>query len=201
MATDDVNLSWNELPAEPFKVFAEEMRQGDVERRIQAMKKVVTVALTLGPEKTRSELLPMLKSLNEEEEEVLYQLADALGKFGQLVGGGDQAHLLLPLLERLASEEETIVREKAVESLVAVASSLSKKIVQDNVMALWRRLLQGDWFCERISAAGLIHVVYPQVDAQKQTEMREAIVKLSRDEAPMVRRGLVQKLPNIMQGR
>ena len=41
MATDDVNLSWNELPAEPFKVFAEEMRQGDVERRIQAMKKVL----------------------------------------------------------------------------------------------------------------------------------------------------------------
>lgn len=190
-------LNENENSMEPIRIFAEEMKGSSVERRLTAIKKLETLAVSLGPERTRRELIPILNAMSEGEEEILFQLAAAMGNFGPLVGGGDHLLLLLPLLEKLASEEETIVREKAVDSLVTIVSALTKKSVQDNIMAMIRRLLKGDWFSERISAAGLFHVVYPQVDANSQTEIRDTIKLLSRDEAPMVRRGLVQELPKI----
>ena len=44
-------------------------------------------------------------------------MAEELGKFVPYVGGPSQAHTLLVPLEALSTVEETVVREKAVESL------------------------------------------------------------------------------------
>ena len=44
-------------------------------------------------------------------------LAEQLGTFTPLVGGKEHVHCLLPPLESLATVEETIVRDKAVDSL------------------------------------------------------------------------------------
>jgi serine/threonine-protein phosphatase 2A regulatory subunit A len=48
------------------------------------------------------------------EDECLLALAEQLGHLGDAVGGGDQAVVLLPLLQSLAEVEETVVREKVV---------------------------------------------------------------------------------------
>ena len=50
-------------------------------------------------------------------------LAEQLGTFTVLVGGKEHVHCLLPPLESLATVEETIVRDKAVESLRNATSS------------------------------------------------------------------------------
>ena len=44
-------------------------------------------------------------------------MAEQLGTFTPLVGGAEHVNCLLPPLESLATVEETIVRDKAVESL------------------------------------------------------------------------------------
>ena len=49
--------------------------------------------------------------------QVLLALAEQLGTFTPLVGGAEHVNCLLPPLESLATVEETIVRDKAVESL------------------------------------------------------------------------------------
>ena len=48
---------------------------------------------------------------------MLLALAEQLGTFTPLVGGAEHVNCLLPPLESLATVEETIVRDKAVESL------------------------------------------------------------------------------------
>ena len=44
-------------------------------------------------------------------------MAEQLGTFTPLVGGAEHVNCLLPPLESLATVEETIVRDKAVDSL------------------------------------------------------------------------------------
>ena len=86
--------------------------------RLNSIKKLSTIALALGVERTRSELIPFLTDTIYDEDEVLLALAEQLGTFTPLVGGKEHVHCLLPPLESLATVEETIVRDK-----VGIASS------------------------------------------------------------------------------
>ena len=56
-----------------------------------------TIALALGEERTRSELLPFLTDTLDDDDEVLWALAEQLGDkdFVVLVGGPEYAHTLL----------------------------------------------------------------------------------------------------------
>lgn len=92
---------------------------------------MTTIALALGEERTRAELIPFLSENNDDEDEVLLALAEQLGNFVPYVGGPHYAHLLLPLLENLSTVEETVVREKAVESMCKVGAQLTDASIND----------------------------------------------------------------------
>ena len=63
-------------------------------------------------------------------------MAEELGKFVPYVGGPSQAHTLLVPLETLSTVEETVVREKAVESLNSVAAELPESAIAEYYMPL-----------------------------------------------------------------
>lgn len=44
----------------PISLLMEEMKLEDTEARIKAMRKLKTIAVALGPERTRTELIPFL---------------------------------------------------------------------------------------------------------------------------------------------
>lgn len=118
----------------PIAVLIDELKSEDQKKRyclfpcihlpcrINSVKSLGTIAVALGPDRTRNELLPYIlgmlvvpylyTDLMDDEEEVLIQLADVLGSFLDYVGGASQAvHVLRPL-ERLCTVEESTVREK-----------------------------------------------------------------------------------------
>ena len=78
---------------------------------------------SLGPERSRKELIPFLNDSIDDEDEVLLVLAEELGGFVDLVGGAEHYHVLLTPLESLVTVEETGVREKAIASLEKVSLS------------------------------------------------------------------------------
>lgn len=129
--------------------------------RLNSIKKLSTIALALGVERTRSELIPFLTETIYDEDEVLLALAEQLGTFITLVGGPEYAYCLLPPLESLATVEETVVRDKAVESLRAVAQQHSPADLENHFVPLVQRLSAGDWFTSRTSACGLFSVSAP----------------------------------------
>lgn len=91
----------------------DELRAEDVQLRLNAIHRVSTIALALGPERTREELIPFLQDSVDDEDEVLLALAEELGRdFEDYVGGGPFAHILLGPLENLSAVEETLVRDK-----------------------------------------------------------------------------------------
>jgi serine/threonine-protein phosphatase 2A regulatory subunit A len=91
----------------------DELRSEDLQLRLNAIHSIPTIALALGPDRAREELIPFLQEALDDEDEVLLALAEELGKhFEQYIGGKDRAHVILGPLENLTTVEETLVREK-----------------------------------------------------------------------------------------
>ena len=67
-----------------------------------------------------------------------------------------------PALESLAQVEETVVRDKAVESLRTISKQHSTADLEAHFVPLVKRLASGDWFTSRTSSCGLFAVCYPR---------------------------------------
>ena len=153
----------------PVCLRRDELKNEDVALRLNSVRRLSTIALALGEERTRKELIPYLTDANDDEDEVpaphaaqyprhallsyvspdaqtltardldtqvLLAMAEELGKFVSYVGGPSQAHTLLVPLETLSTVEETVVREKAVESLNSVAAELPESAVAEQYIPL-----------------------------------------------------------------
>ncbi|XP_049988139.1 serine/threonine-protein phosphatase 2A 65 kDa regulatory subunit A alpha isoform-like [Alexandromys fortis] len=188
----------------PIAVLIDELRNEDVQLRLNSIKKLSTIALALGVERTRSELLPFLTDTIYDEDEVLLALAEQLGTFTTLVGGPEYVHCLLPPLESLATVEETVVRDKAVESLRAISHEHSPSDLEAHFVPLVKRLAGGDWFTSRTSACGLFSVCYPRVSSAVKAELRQycppLYVQLQKAVGPEITKtDLVPAFQNLMK--
>ena len=97
----------------PIAVLMDELRSDDVQLRLNAIHSIPTIALALGPDRARSELITFLQDSVDDEDEVLLTLAEELGRnFEEYIGGPPYAHVLLGPLENLSAVEETLVRDK-----------------------------------------------------------------------------------------
>ncbi|KAF9184821.1 40S ribosomal protein S3 [Haplosporangium sp. Z 11] len=178
----------------PIAILIDELRHEDVSLRLNAIKRLNTIALALGPQRARDELIPFLDESVDDEDEVLLELAGELGDFVEYIGGAQFAHILLQPLENLAAVEETMVRDKAVESLNKICPVLSQTQLEQYYIPLVKRLTHGDWFTSRTSAAGLYANGYSLAALATQEDMRKSFSQLCMDDTPMVRRAAATHL-------
>lgn len=109
----------------PIAVMIDELKSDEKKKRIESVNNLSTIAVALGMERTRNELLPYILELMDDDDQVLVQLAEVLnGNFLQYIGGPLFAPHLLKVQERLCEIEETVVRDKVSPEL----SSLTLKI-------------------------------------------------------------------------
>nr|CAG4643131.1 EOG090X049L [Ilyocryptus agilis] len=126
--------------------------------RLNSIKKLSTIALALGIERTRSELIPFLTDTIYDEDEVLLALAEQLGALTPLVGGSEYVHCLLPPLESLATVEETV----RIWKLKAELRATFRMLCQDDTPMCaedksWRvRYMVADKFTELQKAVELV---------------------------------------------
>lgn len=183
----------------PIAVLIDELKHDDVLLRLNAIHRLSTIALALGAERTRVELIPFLDESVEDEDEVLTALSEELGSFVEYVGGPEWGHVLLSPLENLAAIEEPLVREKAVESLNKICEELSSQQVEDYFIPLTIRLSKADWFTSKISATGLFNVPYKKSTPPMQSHLRKQFGALVCDETPMVRRQAATNLAKFVR--
>ncbi|KAG0193517.1 hypothetical protein DFQ28_004850 [Apophysomyces sp. BC1034] len=200
----------------PIAVLVDELKNEDVQLRLNAIRNLGTIAMALGPQRTRDELIPFLNgkkssirerqptrpytSMNfltdsiDDEDEVLLAVADELAGFSEYVGGPEYAHYLLGPLENLSAVEEVLVRDKAVESLSKTVVLLNASQIEHYFIPLLKRLSSGEWFTSRISATGLYAAAYPKCSTDQQTDLRSMFAQLVQDDTPMVRRSAAKAL-------
>jgi serine/threonine-protein phosphatase 2A regulatory subunit A len=108
----------------------------DVQLQLNSVRRLKTIALALGEERTRKELIPFLQESKDDEDEVLQAIAEELGDFVPYVGGPAHAHCLLPPLEAVSTVEETVVRDAAVASLCKVGAASGEADVVEHFVPL-----------------------------------------------------------------
>ena len=124
---------------------------------------------------------------SEEEDEILLILAEQLGQF--VISGlvpGYRALTILSILEKLAGVEETVVRDKAVESMnsviprLVVDTGISVKGKEEEearqtcirsapglLRAMIKRMAGADWFTAKISSCAILPCVYQFFNSMK----------------------------------
>jgi hypothetical protein len=112
MADMDVSPAGVGQDMYPIHLLMDELKSDDVHLRLASIRRLSTIALALGPQRTRDELIVFLQDQLDDEDEVLLVLAEELGGFADFVGGPEYAYLVMGPLENLAAVEETLVREK-----------------------------------------------------------------------------------------
>ncbi|KAK4114230.1 ARM repeat-containing protein [Canariomyces notabilis] len=183
----------------PIAVLIDELKHDDVLLRLNAIHRLSTIALALGAERTREELIPFLDESVEDEDEVLVALSEELGTFIEYVGGPQWGHVLLSPLENLAAIEEPVVRDKAVESLNKICNELSPQQVEEYFIPLTIRLSKADWFTSKVSGCGLYTTPYSKVSPPIQEQLRQQFGQLVHDDTPMVRRQAATNLAKFVK--
>ncbi|KVH97580.1 Armadillo-like helical [Cynara cardunculus var. scolymus] len=187
-------MSMVDEPLYPIAVLIDELKNDDIQLRLNSIRKLSTIARALGEERTRKELIPFLSENNDDDDEVLLAMAEELGVFIPYVGGLEHAHVLLPPLETLCTVEESCLRDKAVESLCRIGSQMRDSDLVDWFIPLVKRLAACEWFTARVSACGLFHIAYPSASEMLKAELRSIYSQLCQDDMPMVRRSAATNL-------
>jgi serine/threonine-protein phosphatase 2A regulatory subunit A len=176
----------------PIAVLIDELKHEDVQTRLNAVRQLEHIAITLGPSRTRNELIPFLMESVDEDDVILAATAEKLGSMVDAVGGADFASVLIRPLEDLLMLEESTIRENALSSIRKILSVMPTRHVEEHCLPLVLRLSTNDWFVARSAACTLI----PEVAHLAFTdELLRAFIELCGDDTPMVRRAALSALP------
>eukprot|EP01127_Copromyxa_protea_P021515 TRINITY_DN7410_c0_g1_i1.p1 TRINITY_DN7410_c0_g1~~TRINITY_DN7410_c0_g1_i1.p1 ORF type:complete len:579 (-),score=83.02 TRINITY_DN7410_c0_g1_i1:34-1770(-) len=171
----------------PVALLMDELKNDDIQLRLNSIRNLPRIASGMGEERTQQELLPFIQDSLQDEDEVLFALAEELGKFTDFVGGPSFVHLLFPALEVLAGVEESFVRDKAIQSLTSLSAHFTDKVL-DEFLKMWKRLATSEWFQPRTSACCLFHIAYNQAPLNAKPELLSVYKALAADTVPMVKR-------------
>lgn len=181
-----------------YELFQKQIESGSAEAATDAMKRLSVVAVTLGVQETKDKLVPYLTNLVQSQpapsDELLLLLGQELVKVVTFCGTQTPAEHFIPILERLAAVEETVVREQAVKVIAQVAQQ-APPADATLFVALIKRLATADWFTPKVSAAGIAPAVLalPSLPPTAVAELLNTVYKeLCHDETPMVRRAAAQ---------
>lgn len=186
-------------PEEDALHVIEMLKGDDVMQRIAASSKLESIAKTIGPERTREELIPFLTDCVDDEDEVLAVIALSLGKLMPHLGGSQYVYKLIVPLEILLSVEETTVRENAQISAALISSALPLDHFHSKFVPMLARLATKEWFTARISACILIASCFEKFTPTEQESNVGYFASLCRDEVPMVRRSAAKNLGKMVE--
>ena len=167
-----------------------EMLNEEVNLKVNAIHRLKTVILSIGPEDYIQLITYIDTLIKDEDDEVLFAIAEELGKCFQLI---NDKTVFLPSLEMLAKKDETVVRDQAAMSLTIISKSLSDAEIQNVFVPLVIKLAQGEWFTGRISSCHLFYPCYSKSGNSKE-KLRKKFIELCNEDTPMIRRACASGL-------
>jgi len=195
-----------EVEVDPVKVLKADMAEIDIAVQLEAIKNIPTVALAIGPEKSRDELISAVESacfpdLNEGHaletidgklgmsEEVLMEVAFVMDRsMIPLLGGQENILPMIKLQQRLAMFDETIVREAAIDSIIGIAEVVDIQCIEQEILAVITHLAKATRWAARSAAANATPRLYHFLESEESKQAcRNTVKKLANDKMEMVR--------------
>eukprot|EP01055_Gregarina_sp_Pseudo9_P002776 Gregarina_sp_Pseudo_9__2775@NODE_300_length_3235_cov_22_680538_g281_i0_p1_GENE_NODE_300_length_3235_cov_22_680538_g281_i0NODE_300_length_3235_cov_22_680538_g281_i0_p1_ORF_typecomplete_len643_score85_11HEAT_2/PF13646_6/0_22HEAT_2/PF13646_6/0_76HEAT_2/PF13646_6/0_0036HEAT_2/PF13646_6/0_00077HEAT_2/PF13646_6/0_0041HEAT_2/PF13646_6/2_9e02HEAT_2/PF13646_6/0_0022Vac14_Fab1_bd/PF12755_7/1_1e02Vac14_Fab1_bd/PF12755_7/1_9e02Vac14_Fab1_bd/PF12755_7/2_7e05Vac14_Fab1_bd/PF12755_7/0_48Vac14_Fab1_bd/PF12755_7 len=152
-------------------------------------------------------LIPLLDEIARKgsiEDEVLFQVVQQLFEVsGWLQENEQNFDLLLPTLEHLAQQEETVVRDAAVDTLGRILNERcintpKTTFAREKLMPILDRLSSGS-LPAKVSCCNLSPLIYKYLDEENAASARGAFIELSKDETPLVRRAAAAHFKSLVE--
>eukprot|EP00826_Nyctotherus_ovalis_P037469 TRINITY_DN3415_c0_g2_i4.p1 TRINITY_DN3415_c0_g2~~TRINITY_DN3415_c0_g2_i4.p1 ORF type:complete len:352 (-),score=49.97 TRINITY_DN3415_c0_g2_i4:22-1077(-) len=160
----------------------------------------VTSLVTKGSEATRIKMLPLITEIIpkiEDNSELMLVLTEQLGLLADYIGPQKYLPLLLYTLELAATNDEAAVRDKTVESMSRVASKFDESQYTSELLPLLMKWSKGQAYTSKVTAAGLIPLLYSHVNAQRKELLYKVYNQFYKDEVPIVRKAAVASFAEI----
>lgn len=169
--------------------------------RLYAIARATLIAHAIGAKRVVDEMLPALHEKSKQEQflnddEFLFRLAEQYGALIDYTNGNHTT--LVAQVEWLAYQEETVIRDKAVEVLGMLCTK-GRINVSEEIIPVLHRLASAEWFTARLSVCALFKDAYPRASENQKLEMRKLYAHLAGDETPMVRRSAALRLREFCQ--
>eukprot|EP01017_Pseudomicrothorax_dubius_P030815 TRINITY_DN3871_c0_g6_i1.p1 TRINITY_DN3871_c0_g6~~TRINITY_DN3871_c0_g6_i1.p1 ORF type:complete len:574 (-),score=135.05 TRINITY_DN3871_c0_g6_i1:135-1856(-) len=178
----------------------EDLKSDNVKRRISSVRQLPTIASALGKDRTRAELLPFIISeLIEDEDDVLAALAESIGDFLDLIGGPAHVSALLPILESLGNNDDTVVREKTTEALRKIFTRADVRKAEQQILSLVRKLATGSSASAKIAASNIIPIIYTSTSNAAQGELIGLFTTFTQDESSVVRKSAALNFKDLVK--
>jgi len=180
-----------------LEFFKQEIQNETASIKINAINNIDLIASALGPQRTVSELLPyIIQAVLEpplcDDEEFLFSVAKQYAVLSEYMDGHDE--LLIAPLEHMAAQEETVIRDQAIQSFCTVVEKRPSLVPEYLVPTLHRLASKTDFFTARVSACALLPTVYKYCNEDQKSGLWKAYTLLCADDTPMVRRAAAHKM-------
>lgn len=191
---------------DPVEVLKTDLLTQEIEVQLEAVRGVAAVALAIGPEKTRDDLISTIDTICFPDphegytlqlkdgnlgimEEVLREIARLMdSSIVPLLGGDEHILPVLLLLQKLSVSDETVVREAAINSIISIAKAVDVKYVEQHVLTVVANLAKTSRWAARTGAAAAATRLFQYLESEKCKEICQFIVlKLCKDKMPMAR--------------
>lgn len=183
----------------------EHLRSEDRESRLLSSRGLLLIAHTLGPERTRGELIPYVTEYFDDDDEVLCVTAQNLGRMLNEVGGPSHVAVLLQPLMQLSQMEEVTVRMETAGAMCNIAEQIFRNpaaaagggasggagSLADSQAAYCSAVLElsaSELPQSRATAASLFEVPLRCGSPAQKRDIRAAFSRLCEDSEVMVRR-------------
>jgi serine/threonine-protein phosphatase 2A regulatory subunit A len=155
------------------------------------------VAAAMGPDPTRSTLIPFLLNTNDFDCEVKAIIAKQLGSFVQYVGGSRYISVLLAPLRNLADSEDLFVRNQAIDSLISICLTIPRFQCDSIVTPLIQGLFQSTLTTSKVAACRIFPQLYDLTADHNRPTLRRAFLVCLKDPIPLVRRAALEAVPGL----
>ena len=159
---------------------------------------IAKMASSLGPELTRSSLLPYLIELEPcLEEEQLIQITFALQALVSYVGGPSYIKELMPLLNTMMLVDSKEIQEESLLVLASLCKMMSSEDVDSSIYPFFVDLASSEWFNYVQVAASMIPLIFSYISQEKKKSLISLARQIATHEYPFVRRRLAEVLTEL----
>ena len=196
---DDLNLS-DRLDQITSISLLEDLQSQETKVKINAIHNLRGISLALGEEATKKELLPYLKNCvnNEEEDEVLIELAKILSNFLDCIGGKQNIKDLLGLFEVILSIDEPTIRKEAINSLKQTIQQIGNiKDIENDLMEIINKFYIVDDVNQKLSALNLIILIYQDLNDNNKKLVLEYLDNFAINDNISIKKELLSEITKI----
>ena len=145
----------------------EDLQNPDIKIKKNAFQNLRGISLALGRERTRKELFPYLKScIDEEEDEIIIELAKILSNFIDCIGGKQYIKELLNLIEIIFTIDDHFVRIEILNTIKSVIKQVGKvSEIEEDLMSIINNLYNSEDINQKKSAMNLLIFLFKDLNS------------------------------------